>query len=208
VRLQGDGGQAVLRRDPQQAVTASHQTRSRYAASLTLVAALALLTGCSVFKKKEVRTCPRVEIVEGLNRLIKFGDGPGRDPSDILYAARINDARSECHYDESGVNVDMTVSIVGERGRGGAKLPGGDVTYFVAITDAQRNIVAKQTFTSRLAFSSKGMAQLDDELEQRIPLKKIGAPLDPVPSAQDHTIILGFQLTAEEIDYNEKQNKN
>jgi len=80
-------------------VTASHQTRSRYAASLTLVAALALLTGCSVFKKKEVRTCPRVEIVEGLNRLIKFGDGPGRDPSDILYAARINDARSECDHD-------------------------------------------------------------------------------------------------------------
>jgi hypothetical protein len=208
VRLQGDGGQAVLRRDPQQAVTARRHRRLRRVASVALVAALAVLAGCSVFKKKETRSCPRVEIVEGLSRLVKFTDGPGRDPSDVLYAARIIDAPSNCRYDEAGVDVQMTVSIVGERGRAGAKLPGGDVTYFVAITDGQRNIIAKQDFTSRLAFSSKGVAQLDDELEQRIPLKKLGAPLDPIPSAQDHAIIVGFQLTAEEIDYNEKQNKN
>ncbi len=179
---------------------------SGFGAVLGAALALAMpLAACS--SKKEARGCPRVEIVDDLSRLIKFADGPGRDPSDVLYAARISDAKSQCEYDKAGVVVDMTVSIQGERGRAGAKLQGGDVTYFVAITDGKRNIVAKRNFTSRLAFSDKGQAQLDDELEQRIPLKPIGSPLDPLPSAEDHTIILGFQLTPEEIDFNEKQRR-
>ncbi|MBV9521231.1 MAG: hypothetical protein JO010_00465 [Alphaproteobacteria bacterium] len=180
--------------------------RHRLALSILGAALLLPLAACS--GKKEGRACPRIEIVDDLSRLVKFADGPGREPADVLYAARIGDAKSQCTYDKAGVTVDMTVTIRGERGRAGARLPGGDVTYFVAITDGKRNIVAKQDFTSRLAFGDKGQAQLDDELQQRIPLKPIGASLNPLPSAADHTIILGFQLTPDQIDFNEKQHRN
>jgi hypothetical protein len=71
------------------------------------------------------------------------------------------------------------------------------VTYFVAITDRSQNIVAKQAFTSQFNFSDKATAAIDDELVQRIPL----APTAP---GSDHTLILGFQLTPEEIDFNAK----
>lgn len=206
MRLQGDIGQAVLRRHAQPAVTALAPRRAGGAALAVLAAGLALSLAACSGGEKESRACPRIEIVEDLSRLVQFREGPGRDPSDVLYAARLDDAKSSCQYDKGGVTVDMTATITGQRGRAGAKLPGGEVTYFVAITDGSKNIIAKRNFTSRLLFSDAGYARLDDELEQRIPLPT-PKPTDPLPTAGDHTIILGFQLTPEQIDFNEKQRK-
>ena len=180
--------------------------RAGGAALAVLAAGLALSLAACSGGEKDTRACPHVEIVEDLSRLVKFRDGPGRDPSDVLYAARLDDAKSSCRYDKGGVTVDMTATITGQRGRAGAKLPAGAVTYFVAITDGSKNIIAKRDFTSRLLFSDAGYARLDDELEQRVPLPT-PKPTDPLPTAGDHTIILGFQLTPEQIDFNEKQRK-
>jgi hypothetical protein len=164
---------------------------------LAAVALVALLSGCSLFTKKDARACPRVEIVSDLSRIVKFGNGPGRDLSDVVYSARFDDVKSGCTYDETGVTIEMTVALLGERGRAGLALPTSDVTYFVAITDRTQNIVAKQVFTSKFNFPDKGLASINDELVQRIPLAKT-AP------GSDHTLILGFQLTPEEIDFNDR----
>ena len=169
--------------------------------SWTVVSALAAialaggLAACSA--KKETRACPKVELVGDLSRKAQFADGPGRDLSDILYVARIADVKSGCTYDKRGVTVDMVVSIVGERSRAGAKIKGADITYFVAITDARESIIGKQTFTSRLDFTGDN-PRIDDELDQIIPLSS------PLASAADHTIIVGLQLTPEQIDFNQK----
>ena len=171
--------------------------RIGHGSRLAAAALVALLTGCSVFEKKDTRACPRIEIVSDLSRLVKFRNGSGRDLNDVLYSARFDDVKTGCSYDKNGVTVEMTVSLRGERVRAGLTLPTADVTYFVAITDRNQNIVAKQNFTSQFTFPDKGMAAIDDELVQRIPL----APTSP---GSDHTLILGFQLTPEEIDFNAK----
>lgn len=165
---------------------------------LAAAALFVLLSGCSLLAKKDERTCPRVEVVGDLSRLVKFRDGPGRDLSDVLYSARIDDVKSSCKYDKTGVTIDMIVSLVGERGRAGAGAAKSDVSYFVAITDRTQNIVAKRVFTSPFEFSDAGSATISDELDQRIPL----APTAP---GSDHTLIVGFQLTPEEIDFNAKR---
>ena len=159
------------------------------------LAAVLVLAGCSA--KKDDRACPKVEVVGELSRLVKFGDGPGRDPSDVLYVARITDVKSGCVYDKRGVTVDMIVSIVGERARAGAKLKNADIAYFVAITDGSQAIVGKKVFTSRLDLT-EDQPRIDDELDQIIPLYSTAA------TAANHTIIVGFQLTPEQIDYNQK----
>lgn len=193
MRLQGDGRAAVLRRNAQQAVTAR-----RHGLRLAAVALVALLPGCSSwFAKKDERTCPRIEIVSDLSRVAKFRDGPGRDLSDLLYTARFDDVKTSCAYDKTGVTIDMTVSLVGERGRAGENQPKIDVTYFVAVMDAKRAILNEQRFTSPFEFADKKTASINDQLVERI-------PLPPTAPGSDHTLILGFQLTPEEIDFNEK----
>ncbi len=192
MRLQGDFGPALLRWHAQHAVmSVAHASR------VAAVASLALLAGCSLFSKKDARACPRFEIVGDLSRLAKFQEGPGRDLSNVLYMARFDDVKVSCKYDDTGVTVDMTVSLVGERGRAGDKLPNAEVTYLVAIMDGKREIVKEERFTSLFDFSNNKLAAINDELVERI-------PLPPTAPGSDHTLIIGFQLTPEEIDFNEK----
>jgi hypothetical protein len=167
------------------------------ARGLAAIAVLGLLAGCGLLPDKRDKTCPKVEVVDALSKLVQFADGPGRDLSDVLYAARIEDVKSACAFDKSGVKVEMTVSIVGDRAQAGLKLKGSDITYFVAITDASQAIIAEKRFTVRLDFSDNKPARVDDVLEQSI-------PLTVTRSAKDHTIVVGFQLTPEQVDYNQK----
>jgi hypothetical protein len=170
--------------------------RSRLAVPLVAALALVPLVACS--GKKEARACPKIEVVGDLSRLVQFAEGPGRDLSDVAYAARIRDVKSGCLYDKKGVTVEMTVSIVGDRAKAGARLKSAEVTYFVAITDASHAIIQKRNFTSSLVFAEGKPATVDDELREVIPLPALA-------SAEDHTIIVGFQLTPEQIDFNQKR---
>jgi hypothetical protein len=203
MRLQGDARPAVLRRHPQQAVRMRPDRGAgrRIAAARGLAATIALcaLAGCNLFPDKRDKTCPKVEVIDDLSKLVQFADGPGRDLTDMLYAARIEDVKTACAFNKSGVTVDMTVSIVGDRAQAGAKLKlkGADVTYFVAISDATQAIITKKLFTSRLDFQDNKPARIDDELDQQIPLPVL-------TSAKDHTLIVGFQLTPEQINFNQK----
>ena len=179
-----------------------NRTAGRRLAAARGLAATILLCGlaaCNLFPDKRDKTCPKVEVIDDLSKLVQFADGPGRDLTDMLYAARIEDVKTACAFDKSGVKVDMTVSIVGDRAQAGAKLrlKGADVTYFVAISDATQAIITKKLFTSRLDFQDNKPARIDDVLDQRIPLPILS-------SAKDHTIIVGFQLTPEQINFNQK----
>jgi hypothetical protein len=174
---------------------------SRRGFRMLAAALLALLPACSMFDKKDERACPRIEVVGDLSRVVKFQDGPGRDLSDIVYVARIDDAKSGCRYDKTGVTIELTVSLLGERGRAGAGAAKTDATYFVAVTDRAQNIIDKPIFTSQFDFSDKNVAAIYDDFQLRIPLAETA-------SASDHTIIVGFQLTPEEIDFNERNRTN
>jgi hypothetical protein len=176
---------------------------SRRGSCLLAAALLTLLPACSMFEKKDERACPRIEVVGDLSRLVKFQDGPGRDLSDIVYMARVDDVKSGCKYDKTGVTIDLMVSLLGERGRAGAGAGAvkTDATYFGAVTDRAQNIIDKPIFTSQFDFADKNVASINDEFQLRI-------ALSPTTSASDHTIIVGFQLTPEEIDFNERNRTN
>jgi hypothetical protein len=153
------------------------------------------LGACSSFSKPEGPPCPRVAVVPELERTTIYRDGPARDLTDVRYSAEITDARGSCSYNRTSVGVDMTIDIVGERGPA-ADGDGTDVQYFVAITDPQRNILAKEVFPTRIQFrSNQQRAGIREEVEERIPLPEgaIGA---------DYGIVLGFQLSPEEAARN------
>ena len=131
-----------------------------------------------------------------LGTTLRFRDGPGRDLSDVVYAAQLRDITGECVYDRrGGVRVDMNVVVLGERGP--AAQPGsrsGEVEYFVAILDPRETILAKERFTSRLDFApGQERVAIREELEQRIPLPQ-------GTSAQDYRILVGFQMNPDEAE--------
>ena len=71
-----------------------------------------------------------------------------------------------------------------------------DLPYFVAMADATGNILGKQQFTVSLNFEpNEPVTKTSDSVTVHVPLKN--AQLGNV-----YTLVVGFQLTQSQLDYN------
>jgi hypothetical protein len=161
------------------------------------VGAVLLVAGCGVFERPEPgRDCPQTSVIAAANRAVKFS-GPGRDLTDILVEAEILSAVGKCSYRRDQVVGDTLVRFIAAAGPA-LRNNQGAVDYFVAITDGAGNVVAKQEFQLAIRFEGNvSTVELSEELRQTIPLAK-GA------NAGSYQILVGFQLTREELAYNRR----
>jgi hypothetical protein len=167
--------------------------RTRFLAPL-LVLALAPLAACD----RTPPACPQVAIISDGATVTKFREGTGRDLTDVLAQGQIVDAAVDCSYDRRGVDVALQVAISATRGPADRSRT-ASFDYFVAVTDPQRNILAKEVFRVDFRFPvNQERVGTVEEIEPRIPLK---ARADGV----DYQIVVGFQLTPEEIEWNRRQ---
>lgn len=176
-------------------------TFARLARPVIAAALLVGLSGCGLFGRKAPQyDCPSTAAVADAVRQTKFHPGPGRDLTDVQYQVRLVDVTSQCSYDSKGVDVQMRAGFALELGPAN---PDRNAAYdfFVAITDPSNEIVAKRIFTTPITFPSNvGYVEHLEELQQRIPLPKGG-------SAADYRIIVGLQLTKDELEYNRKYDR-
>jgi hypothetical protein len=89
----------------------------------------------------------------------------------------------------------MQVAIAATRGPAD-RTRVADFDYFVAIADAQRTILAKEVFRVRFQFpQTQARVGLIEEIAPRIPLKDRAEGVS-------YQIVVGFQLTPEELEWN------
>ncbi len=161
---------------------------------LVLVAA-----GCGMFGGAKVAQypCPQAGILKDAQRLTKFLPGPGRDLTDVLFQVRLANVRTTCAYDKSGVKIDMLNDIAIERGPAD-KSRMAVFAYFVAIANPAGTILARERFTALIPFvPNVSRAVAAEELEQMIPLPR-------GRSAENYRIIVGLQVTREELEFNRR----
>jgi len=160
----------------------------RYAA----LAALGLV-GCSDFGPKSTRyTCPQATTVPDLQTIARVA--PSGKDEDVQTAGRIASVSSSCKDEEGGVVTDLAIDFTALRTGPGVKHI--DLPYFVAIADATGNILGKQIFAIGLDFPGEtATMKTTEKVTTHLPLKN--------PQLGDvYTIIVGFQLTRSEIDFN------
>ena len=75
-----------------------------------------------------------------------------------------------------------------------------ELEYFVAVTGPGDQILAKETFGTRLDFAGRNRIGVAEELAQRIPL-----PSDSDPGS--YAVLVGFQLTPEELADNRRRRR-
>ena len=141
--------------------------------------------------------CPDVSILADAAEAMTF-DGAGRDPTNLVWRTAVGEFRGGCEYGEDDVLVEIEVDFVAERG---PRLQGESAPfeYFVAILDPDDRILARQSFTSIIQFDSDSQTGGTTEvLEQVIPLSQRATG----PSYQ---ILLGLQLTRDQVDFNRRR---
>lgn len=159
------------------------------------VAAAALLTISACTSGVVQRPCPPAGSVAGVERMTSFRPGGGEDLTDVLFEARVDGVQSVCEYDKNGVDVAMNVRLIAERGPADSARK-ADLKYFVAVENGSGNITAKEIYDVSLPFEGNRRRVLTiEELDVRIP-----RPADN--NFAEIRILVGLQITAEQVDYN------
>ena len=154
------------------------------------------LAGCSVFD--EPPPCPRVSVLKQARAITFYGEGLGRDQSDVAFEVTFGNVDAGCDYDVDddeggGVEVEFTLPIRADRGAA-AGTDRVSVPYFVALTDAARRIVAKEVFTAEIVFDGADTrASTVEEIQQWIPLA-------PGESGVGYETLVGIQLTPDQLE--------
>ncbi len=198
----------------QKQTTNYSKIKSKFIAMSAMFMGVILLGACSyyenvtmddlnVFKDPDPIYCPSVSILGKSERITVFKDGPGRDITDIITEATMVDFAANCINrlnKESGTGKVIVQLAVGfTASRGPANVEGRyTLPYFVTIMDKNKNILNKENFDIKSVFEGNRykVSGLDDPITLTIP---IVTPL----TGQDFIIYIGFQLTPEQLKYNQ-----
>jgi hypothetical protein len=169
-----------------------------------MVSLFAFLASCSWvgswFGSSEKKVaCPDTFIAPNLDSLTLLRPGGGASPQDIRFGVKLFSANSTCTGDKAGVRTDTDLLFVVARNDPDIKQ--GQFTYFVAVADAQQNILAKQDFTLQVEFAPKqNQMRISEALKENLPVR------DPA-IARNYAIVVGLQLTPEQLELNRKRGK-
>lgn len=168
-----------------------------------VIAAAILVAGCSNDDDEAGAPCPAAKVLGEPSELTRFLDGPGRDPTDILFEARMMRVTGECAYDPDGGEIEIELEVVMEVVRGAASADGEvNFRYFVAVSEWTPDGGLEPLVHSREAF----------QVETRIPsgrrglryqdMLEITIPRPDNRNVRNYVLYLGFELTADELSHN------
>ena len=170
-----------------------HRVSGAPRAALLAVSLVLGLAGCSDFgPKSNAYTCPQATTVPDLQTIARLA--PSGNDQDVQTAGRIASVSSSCTDEDGGVVASLAIEFTALRT--GPAIRHIDLPYFVAIADASGNILGKKVFAIGLDFPGESATlKTTEKVTTHLPLKN--------PQLGDiYTIIVGFQLTRNEVDFN------
>ena len=105
-----------------------------------------------------------------------------------------------CEYDDLHVDVETAFEIIAARGpkAGTSRVV---IVFFAAIISPDGQVIAKETFESRVEFpQNRRRVGVREQVTQKIPLTAQVA-------GQDYQILVGFQLTPDQLEYNQSRRR-
>ncbi len=191
-------GPADLERQPRAAVRRKPGLRATLGAGCLRLPGIGLaalvLAACSSSppQPQAPPACPAALLLDGADRTTSYRPGADRSPSALRYLAVLTHLKSTCRYQEQGVDVDLALDLIAQRGPAGNKDP-VQLTYFIATIGPNREILSKQLFNSEIVFAKdENLAGVAEQLTLRLP------PLPPEQAAT-YGLYLGFQLSNSEL---------
>jgi hypothetical protein len=164
------------------------------------VAIAPLVGGCS--SDKPTKVCPRVAALSEAGSLTRFAPGSGRDILDIDFQVEVTELVAQCDFtdakDARQVAVQLVPVFTLSRGAANTNRK-ADFTYFVSVVRNEA-ILSKQLFevASTFAGNRSRIVVKDDD-----PPVMIDIPLPYRAAEYEYEILVGFQLTPEELQWNQ-----
>jgi len=163
---------------------------------------LGLLSACASEAQTELERalpCPGVGILGGAENLTSFS-GAGNDITDIAITAELERVVSRCEYDidDGIIYVDLALRGAAEIGPAATSRE-VMVPMFIALTEINSRVLRKDTFLLPVTFEGN---QRTTNFIHTIEETKV--PYIARIDGSAYEILVGFQLTPEELAYNNR----
>lgn len=140
--------------------------------------------------------CPNVFVLDDAARLIEFAGDPALET--VAFTAEVRDVRSACRYVEDSpirATVEMDLAVGRGPAADGETFP---LTYFVAVTRTNRDLIAKEEFTVPVTFrGDTAVVSFTEDIDEiEIPRK------GEQTSGINFEIAVGLSLSREQLIYN------
>lgn len=166
-------------------------------ALFTLFLAGLALASCSS-RAPRVEVCPVVSFVDGLDKVTAFGAEGGADLANVVYSAEVKQLEAVCTFERKGAAVSAAFLVIADRGLGDRERVARP-SYFVAVTDPQGNVMAKEVFETEIPFNdNRRRVGRKEEIEPFVPYQ------GPNGDFTGYRILIGFQLTPEQVEFNKR----
>lgn len=144
----------------------------------------------------ESSNCPTVTVVEELSVVNEFADVSNQTADNLISKAKMTKSKSNCTFSGKTATVDLQLSFEGITGPRAFGTSNFSYPFFVAVTAPNGSILAKEVFSAPLSHSSADQSATHFETLRQI------IPISNELQGPQYKILLGFQLTQEQLAYN------
>ena len=145
--------------------------------------------------------CPTVQIVDELSSLSEF-TGSTRTEPNLISRVNLNQVESSCAFIDGQIALDLRLAFEGALGpkakKSSSDKPLFSYPFFVAVTNPSGVILAKEIFSASMTYErNEDSHTYFENMRQLI-------PISDRENAHRYKVMLGFQLSEEQLKYNRK----
>ncbi len=146
-------------------------------------------------------TCPGVSVRPDLRRLVEFYDDSNPSESTRVSEITILDVKNTCRVEKDMLVMQIDLSLTGKTGPRARMKPGDKPSfaypYFVAVTDPKGTVLSKEIFAAPVSYeANQNEFSKVESIFQNMPFPDASV-------GQIYNVIVGFQLTPEQLAYNQ-----
>lgn len=156
------------------------------------------LAGCAGSKAEDM-PCPDTGLILAASKLTSFNTETASE-ADMVVDATLGNYRGACRFRQETLEFMLEVDIAARRGAAGDKLKKAAFPYFVAILDPAENVLQRQGFSTTVSFDNTGNGVTTEKHILRL-------PLPDKKTVRQHKVVIGFELTPEQLAYNRRHEK-
>jgi len=144
--------------------------------------------------------CPQIKVLDELSRITQFTNQKSPKNDEKIASARFTTLDATCSVAPNSVTLEITLDFEGEAGVVGLRNQGSEASfaypYFLSVITPNGQILSKDVFALSMIYNEgKSRVHKQDRLRQTIPLMS-------GQQADEYQIVIGFQLSEDELAYN------